>query len=81
MESGRATTYRTNPQLLSRRNGRATMARRPILEPEPPETDPELEKTIAELIERKYAAPEGSGFPVTFYDLSITPHGQHGQTP
>jgi hypothetical protein len=36
------------------------MARRPIPEPEPPETDPELEKTIAELIERKYAAPEGS---------------------
>jgi hypothetical protein len=30
-------------------------------EPEPPETDhPELEKTIAALIERKNAAPKGS---------------------
>jgi hypothetical protein len=37
------------------------MARRPrIPEPEPPETDPELEQIIAELIERKYAAKEGS---------------------
>lgn len=32
------------------------MARHPVPEPEPPETDPELEKTIADLIER----PEGS---------------------
>ena len=37
------------------------MASRPrIPEPEPPETDPELEQIIAELIERKYAAKEGS---------------------
>jgi hypothetical protein len=37
------------------------MARRPrIPEPEPPETDPELEKTIAGLIKIKNAAPEGS---------------------
>jgi hypothetical protein len=37
------------------------MARRPgIPEPEPPETDPELEAIIAELVERKYAAKEGS---------------------
>ena len=33
---------------------------RPIPEPEPPESDPELEETIAELIRQKYAAPEGS---------------------
>ena len=31
-----------------------------IDEPEQPETDPELEGLIAELIEAKYAAPEGS---------------------
>jgi hypothetical protein len=37
------------------------MARRPgIPEPEPPETDPELEKIIADLIAIKNAAPEGS---------------------
>jgi len=37
------------------------MPRRPrIPEPEPPETDPELEQIIAELIERKYAASKGS---------------------
>jgi hypothetical protein len=36
------------------------MARRPIPEPEPPESDLELEETIAELIRQKYAAPEGS---------------------
>lgn len=30
------------------------------IEPEPPETDPELEETIADLIKRKYAAPKGS---------------------
>jgi hypothetical protein len=29
-------------------------------EPEPPETDRELEQIIADLIERKYAAPESS---------------------
>jgi len=29
-------------------------------EPEPPETDPELEQIIAELVEAKYAAPKGS---------------------
>jgi hypothetical protein len=36
------------------------MAGRPIPEPEPPEADPDLEKTIADLIDRKYAAPKGS---------------------
>jgi hypothetical protein len=36
------------------------MARRPrIPEPEPPETDPELEQIIADLIEQKNAAPKG----------------------
>ena len=29
-------------------------------EPKPPETDPELEQIIAELVEAKYAAPKGS---------------------
>jgi hypothetical protein len=34
------------------------MARRPIPEPEPPPSDPELEKTIDELIYRMKRAPE-----------------------
>ena len=43
------------------------MPRRPrIPEPEPPETDPELEQIIAELIERKYAASKGQrGLPLS----------------
>ena len=47
--------------MLINRSKRATMARRArIPEPEPPETDPELEQIIADLIEQKNAVPKGS---------------------